>query len=601
VVERWFAGGTIGWGWLCGARARVLRGTAWDAPARVYMLMLSTPGAACGPAVTSTPDGCPAWTFTASGRRSLSTPRRSTDTSNVGDDGHQRSGDVEQVLLGLADGSYVLGTPEGAVAECGAGAVALLGASAETLAGRATADALLAGADAETRAALERDLRSDRAGAGSLVVRTQTPAGAQRSLRLVVITVPLALGWEFTSLLGELGSRDAATWDIEALRVRHGRALEAIERVCDDGAQPDPGARLAGILVVVRDVDAPPLTREDVDRRMAEHRAAARVAAEAPDAGLEDLVERARILRERVEDAEREREDALAQLAAASAELDAEAGQREARDEAHARARAAEADAEAARAQAAAARADAERAHEELAAVRGDLERTRAQLEATRAERDATRAEVEATRAELDAARAEVEAARAEVEATRAELAAARADAERARAEHEHACIRADRLLDEARSARAAAEAIRAEFTFEHPDPGPAPPAAAAPALPPAVPGQAIALIGPGGSFTRLDDAFCSLLGCREEDLRSARWPSIIDRENLAAHHELARALRAGEIDSADVETVYMHTQGLLVPIAGTVSAHRADGDGDGPATHLLFRADVRRTLGTGS
>jgi PAS domain S-box-containing protein len=484
----------------------------------------------------------------------------------VSDDGHQRSGDVEQVLLGLADGSYVLGTPEGAVAECGAGAVALLGASAETLAGRATADALLAGADAETRATLEHDLRSDRAGAGSLVVRTQTPAGAQRSLRLVVIAVPLALGWEFTSLLGELGSRDAATWDIEALRVRHGRALEAIERVCDDGAQPDPGARLAGILVVVRDVDALPLTREDVDRHMAEHRAAARVAAEAQDAGLEDLVERARILRERVEDAEREREDALAQLAAASAELDAEAGQREARDEAHGRARAAEADAESARAQAAAARADAERAREELAAVRGDLER-----------------------------------ACAELDATRAELAAARADAERVRAEHEHACIRADRLLDEARSARAAAEAIRAEFTFEHPDPGPAPPAAAAPALPPAVPGQAIALIGPGGSFTRLDDAFCSLLGCREEDLRSARWPSIIDRENLAAHHELARALRAGEIDSADVETVYMHTQGLLVPIAGTVSAHRADGDGDGPATHLLFRADVRRTLGTGS
>jgi PAS domain S-box-containing protein len=594
VVERSFAGGTIGWGWLCGARARVLRGTAWDAPARVYMLMLSAPGAACGPAVTSTPDGCPAWTFTASGRRSLSTPRRSTDTSNVSGDGHQRSGDVEQVLLGLADGSYVLSTPEGAVAECGAGAVAMLGASAETLAGRATADALLAGADAETRAALERDLRSDRAGAGSLAVRTQTPAGAQRSLRLVVIAVPLALGWEFTSLLGELGSRDAATWDIEALRVRHGRALEAIERVCDDGAQPDPGARLAGILVVVRDVDALPLTREDVDRRMAEHRAAARVAAEAQDAGLEDLVDRARILRERFEDAEREREDALAQLAAASAELDAEAGQREARDEAHGRARAAEADAEAARAQAAAAHADAERAREELAAVRGDLERTCAELEATRVELDATRVELDATRVELDATRAELDATRAELDATRV-------DAERVRAEHEHACIRADRLLDEARSARAAAEAIRAEFTFEHPDPGPAPPAAASPALPPAVPGQAIALIGPGGSFTRLDDAFCSLLGCREEDLRSARWPSIIDRENLAAHHELARALRAGEIDSADVETVYMHTQGLLVPIAGTVSAHRADGDGDGPATHLLFRADVRRTLGTGS
>jgi PAS domain S-box-containing protein len=119
--------------------------------------------------------------------------------------------------------------------------------------------------------------------------------------------------------------------------------------------------------------------------------------------------------------------------------------------------------------------------------------------------------------------------------------------------------------------------------------------------VPRAEPGQAVALIGLDGSFTRLDDAFCSLLGCREEDLRSARWPSIIDRENLAAHHEVARALRAGEIDSAYVETVYMHAQGLLVPIAGTVSMHRGGGDADGAPTHFLFRADVRRTLGAGS
>ena len=44
--------------------------------------------------------------------------------------------DIEQVLLGLADGSYVLSTPDGTVAECGAGVVALLGAPADALAGR---------------------------------------------------------------------------------------------------------------------------------------------------------------------------------------------------------------------------------------------------------------------------------------------------------------------------------------------------------------------------------------------------------------------------------------------------------------------------------
>ena len=108
-------------------------------------------------------------------------------------------------------------------------------------------------------------------------------------------------------------------------------------------------------------------------------------------------------------------------------------------------------------------------------------------------------------------------------------------------------------------------------------------------------PGEAAALIGLDGRFRRLDDAFCSLLGCREEDLRAARWPSIIDRENLKAHQEIARALQAGEIESAEVETIYMHAQGLLVPIAGTVSMHRAT---TAASTHFLFRADVSRTAG---
>jgi PAS domain S-box-containing protein len=121
-------------------------------------------------------------------------------------------------------------------------------------------------------------------------------------------------------------------------------------------------------------------------------------------------------------------------------------------------------------------------------------------------------------------------------------------------------------------------------------------PAEPRPDLPPAEPGQAAALIALDGSFKRLDEAFCSLLGCREEDLRSARWPSIIDRDNLKAHQKLARALTAGEIESAEVETVYMHAQGLLVPIAGTVSMHRADPGGE--PTHFLFRADVSRTAG---
>jgi|GEM_PF-7013371 len=508
--------------------------------------------------------------------------------------------EIEQVLLGLADGSYVLSTPDGAVAESGVGVVALLGVPAEQLAGRRAADALVPGADDETRAAFERLLRADAAaGADARTFRATTAAGIQRALHLVVIAVPLALGWEFTSLLGELGSRDAGTWHPEALRQRHGRALETIERVCATGAQPDPGGRLAGILIIVRDVDAPPLTRTDVGRRMEEQRDGARVAAakaarradaatgrvlsqpgDAADdgGGLEDLVERARILRERVEEAEREaaaaiadRDHALAELAAAHAQQLAEAERRQ------------------------------------------DDHGLRDELSATTAERDALRAQIAAAQHELHGARAQLQAAageidglRGQLDATREELATSLAAADGARAEREQAHARASRLMSEAESARAAAEAIRAQFAFDEPR---VPAQVAAPSengaattpggrleLPPAGPGEAIALIGLDGTFKRLDDAFCSLLGCREQDLRAARWPSVIDRENLGAHREIARALRAGEINSAPVETVYMHAQGLLVPIAGSVTMHRAAGAG--PATHYLFRAEVRRTSG---
>ncbi len=792
--------------------------------------------------------------------------------------------DLEQALLGLADGSYVLSTPDGAVAESGVGVVGLLGTPADALVGRPIAEVLVAGADPQAVGDFEQMLRAPHVDPASRpTFRARCANGATRTLQFVVVSVPLALGWEFTSLLTELRSRDAGTWHPEELRLRHDRALEAVEGVVVRGTQPDPDARLAGILIVVRDVDAPPLTREDVDRRMADQRVAARAAAAdearrrdeaagrlSPDGedeaahqapGLEDLVERARILRERVEDAERDaaaataqRDEALARLTEAQAErdaaqahaaglLDAEArvqqlaGERDeararlearghellaahaeveaarveaattqaelqaaraaadvagadvesaraeaqsaraeaqaARAEAHAaqaeaqaasaaaeaaqaEARSAQADAEAARhelealraqavsvggsaqsaqaeaeaalAEAATARAEADRAHAEAesaraeahaargvaetsraetaaareeatsahadaerlraellamreaahderaahsenagaelaalraeadaahgdaealraelhgartelntvrgetalargeaSAVRAQLESTHEELHGSRAELDALGAEIESLRTELEARSAALEAKDADLERAHAELEATRAAAEDVRAEREQARVRAQQLTNEAEQARAAAEAIRAEFAFDPIGgngaqqqgaparrtpwsvPAPTGPAAAdtvprtdatRPELPAVGPGEAAALIALDGSFKRLDESFCSLLGCREEDLRAARWPSIIDRENLAAHQEIARALKSGEIQSAEVETVYMHAQGLLVPIAGTISMHRPAPSGE---PHFLFRAEVSRTAG---
>ncbi len=807
---------------------------------------------------------------------------------------------VEQVLLSLADGSYVLSTPDGRIAECGLGVAALLGATQEELAGHAIADVLASAADPSQRDAFERVLRGER---DDRVFAAATADGAPLALRFDVISVPLALGWEFTALLTELGSRDADSWQPEELRVRHERALGAVETVCSTGEQPDPGARLAGILVVVRDDDAPPLTRKAVGERMEVYRAAAREAKEAarraqlgltelyedePQSdgpGLDDLVARAHELRERLETAEQEaqaahaereralerlasveaeraddagraqaaqaelesqreraiaqleasdhersqalsaleaaraehvaergrivaqlqtaeaergralaqsaseqaerqrvlaclqaeqaeRAQALARLAEVESERDAERNRREAaeehasgtqqtahgrleqltreRDEAHAAAtaagaareqseaaraqaqavletaraeahaaqadalsaraaaddaraasetahadgdrvraelqalrdsidaerasiltadadmqvlrselddaqagaeaaraelqdaqaaaeaaraelQAAQAGAEAARAELQAAREDAQAArgehaltHGELAAVRGELDTARGALEQTRHELDAVRSRPVASPDELQAVQSELDAARAQLAATARELQAAHAGADEARAERDEARERAAELVVEADRARAAVMAIRAEFSFESPSAGarpaptgppdqrmpftapaprtlaplagapPASPPADAPELPACEPGFAVALIDLDGRFERLDEAFCTLLGAGEDKLRNARWPSIIDRDNLKAHAEIARALRAGEIRSADVETIYMHARGLLVPVEGTVTMHR---DARG-AEHFLFRADVRRTSG---
>jgi PAS domain S-box-containing protein len=260
-------------------------------------------------------------------------------------------------------------------------------------------------------------------------------------------------------------------------------------------------------------------------------------------------------------------------------------------------------------------------ARTQLGAHGTELERARSAVEANAAELDSARTKVEAQAGELESARTELAAKAGELERTQAELESTRAAADDLRAEREQAQVRAQQLLNEAEQARAAAEAIRAEFAFEPGEnggrhagdpppaqrtpwsvPAPTAPAAATtqpgparPELPAVGPGEAAALIALDGSFRRLDDAFCSLLGCREEDLRAARWPSIIDRENLTAHQEIARALKAGEIRSAEVETVYMHAQGLLVPIAGTISLHRPQPGGE---PYFLFRAEVSRTAG---
>ncbi|MGH2761457.1 MAG: PAS domain S-box protein, partial [Thermoleophilaceae bacterium] len=96
---------------------------------------------------------------------------------------------------------------------------------------------------------------------------------------------------------------------------------------------------------------------------------------------------------------------------------------------------------------------------------------------------------------------------------------------------------------------------------------------------------QPMATIELDGRFRELNRAFSDLVGYSEQDFRSASWPPVMDRANLAKHREQMRQMLAGEIASGEVNTGYVHAQGLLVPVTGTITLVR---EGDEPDHFLL-------------
>jgi PAS domain S-box-containing protein len=92
------------------------------------------------------------------------------------------------------------------------------------------------------------------------------------------------------------------------------------------------------------------------------------------------------------------------------------------------------------------------------------------------------------------------------------------------------------------------------------------------------------------GRFRELNPQFSELVGYSEAEFQSASWPPAIDRDNMDLHREQLRALAAGEVDSVDVSTYYVHAQGLQVPVSGRLSVVRAD---DGNPEHFLLEAET--------
>jgi PAS domain S-box-containing protein len=99
---------------------------------------------------------------------------------------------------------------------------------------------------------------------------------------------------------------------------------------------------------------------------------------------------------------------------------------------------------------------------------------------------------------------------------------------------------------------------------------------------------QPMARIGLDGRFQELNEAFTDLVGYSEGEFQQAVWPPVMDRANLDKHREQMKGMLAGDIESADIKTGYVHAQGLLVPVVGTIRLVRENGE---PSHFLLETA----------
>lgn len=92
---------------------------------------------------------------------------------------------------------------------------------------------------------------------------------------------------------------------------------------------------------------------------------------------------------------------------------------------------------------------------------------------------------------------------------------------------------------------------------------------------------QPRATIALDGRFQALNPAFSDLLGYTEAEFQQAVWPPVMDRANLDKHRQQMKDMLEGKVESAEINTGYVHAQGLLVPIVGKLSLVREGGEPD--------------------
>jgi PAS domain S-box-containing protein len=506
---------------------------------------------------------------------------------------------VEELLHQLVQARFVLTDGTGCVTRWSRPAEQLLGWPATAMAGRGLLETLaVPGAMPET--------------GGQMEVAARRKDGSELELALTFVPVSMSQSLEFNGFLEALelvGARESA---LARLQQSHRTVVDWIAAGVA-GHATFQNDQPAGTIVTFRALgDAPPPSvAEDPTASVAAHPPAVpleelesiRAGAAAADERIAELEEAGGRLEALVSDARAALDAMVDQVAELRRELD------QSREESR---RAAESGS----------------SREELAATDERLDRLEAALaETRRGEEDGSRRLEEATaRQELLAGTVEEQLARAESLAAKAESTFASgeelaAGAERrseetaaaaaeAVAQSQAAREAAEQLVERAEAAAAAAEQAAVEAREAEPaaagvegfgellsvaeadGDGRRPLVARRSAEPQREPrpgfddaDHPIARISVDGHFEELNPAFSELVGYSEQDFKAATWPPVTDRANLEKHREQVRLMLAGETGSVEVDTGYVHAQGLLVPVVGSLVLVRESGE---PSHFLL-------------
>ena len=103
---------------------------------------------------------------------------------------------------------------------------------------------------------------------------------------------------------------------------------------------------------------------------------------------------------------------------------------------------------------------------------------------------------------------------------------------------------------------------------------------------------QPLAVLDLGGKFRALNPAFCRLVGYQENQFTKAMWPSVHDRVTYKDQQVELKQLVAGELAAVEVNSSYLHGQGLMVLVVGRLELRRDDA---GAPLDLLLRAEERQ------